>query len=471
VSNRFVNEYDEHNSVLVWSSEDNMSSLDEYKTGTMDIVSKVAYLAGVPKIFFDKEDNPLKLSIYEELEENKKAKKIRTLSKIRNTIIKNIDAVDSRMVYEMKNINSMPDLFDNEEIEYLHKNGVSLFKVNYRAINYLIDLNKYIASNINGCKEIFPLWVEWEYIKDLFIMSKGLVPDAVRNEIYKFINNINDYPYHVYLSWAPKEKGNIFYNDKKFLDLLYEHNGAKFIDYKKVTDASLSTKDRVYKYFEENDDIVIVVDCENSNPYKLYSVLHSLNEKELIKIKKLILVDDIHTTVTWQILDSMLMIPVEHIMIERINENKSLTDMKVATATCKEHYVNSINSFILCSSDSDYWALITSLSDANFLVLIEDIKCGVDIKREMDKSGIVYCSMDEFTDGNINKIKIKALTLQIEQYIKERINLNVNEMIDYAYTTTRIEMSESEKRQFYDNHIKNMRLTIRPDGRLELILN
>jgi len=42
-------------------------------------------------------------------------------------------------------------------------------------------------------------------------------------------------------------------------------------------------------------------------------------------------------------------------------------------------------------------------------------------------------------------------------------------MIDYAYTTTRIEMSESEKRQFYDNHIKNMRLTIRSDGKLNLI--
>ena len=156
MSNRFVNEYDEHNSVLVWSSEDNMSSLDDHKTGTMDIVSKVAYLAGVSKTFFDKKDNPLKLSIYEELEENKKAKIIRTLSKIRDTIIKNFDTVDNRMVYEMKNINSMPDLFDNEEIEYLHKNGVTLFKVNYRAINYLIDLNKYIANNINSCKEIFP---------------------------------------------------------------------------------------------------------------------------------------------------------------------------------------------------------------------------------------------------------------------------------------------------------------------------
>lgn len=443
---------------------------EQYKSRTMDIVSKVSYLAGLPYSYFEREDHPVKLSIFNELEENKTAKIVRILSKIRYTIIRNFDKVDSWMVYDMKNLNSMPELFDNRDINFLWKNDISLVKVNYRATNYIIDINKLITEYINKCKIIFPLWVEWDYIRELFIMPKGTAAGSVKGESLRYTHNLNDYPYQLYLSWAPHEQGNWFYNDEKFLTLLYGHHGSIFYDVKKVRDASVSTKKDIYNYLEENEDTVLVVDCENSDPYKLYGVIQSLKEDELDKIKKILLFDDIHTSTTWQILDQMLTIPVEHILIERVNENKSLTDMRVATATCKEHYVNNINSFVLCSSDSDYWALISSLPEANFLVMIEDRKCGDDILREMDNNGILYCSMDDFTDGNVNAIKVKALTTQVEHYISEHMQLNVNEMLDDAYTRTRIEMTDKEKKQFYDNYIKNMRLTIQNDGSVKVIL-
>lgn len=450
--------------------EQDIMDRNKYPSKTMDIVSRVFYLAGLPYYYFEKEDNPIKLSIYNELEANKDAKIIRILTKIRTTLIKNHKKISYRMTYDLKNINAMPELFDYEDFKFLQKNDINLIKANYRPNNYIIDINKLITEHINKCKDIFPLWVEWEYIKELYIMPKGTTEANVKSACRKFFQNFSDYPYQIYLSWTPHEQGNWFYNDEKFLTLLYGHHGSIFYDVKKVRDASVSTKKDIYNYLEENDDTVLVVDCENSDVYKLYGTIQSLKENELGKIKKILLFDDIHTSTTWQILDQMLTIPVEHILIERVNENKSLTDMRVATATCKEHYVNNINSFVLCSSDSDYWALISSLPDANFLVLIEDRKCGEDIQREMDNNGILYCSMDDFTDGNVNAIKVKALTTQVEHYISEHIQLNVNEMLDDAYTRTRIEMTDKEKKQFYDNYIKNMRLNIQNDGNVKIIL-
>ena len=46
-----------------------------------------------------------------------------------------------------------------------------------------------------------------------------------------------------------------------------------FDDLSKVTDASDEIKKNIKDYIRDNQEITIVVDCENANPYKLYSVL------------------------------------------------------------------------------------------------------------------------------------------------------------------------------------------------------
>ena len=80
----------------------------------------------------------------------------------------------------------------------------------------------------------------------------------------------------------------------------------------------------------------------------------------------------------WKILEYSVKIPVEHIMTERVKQNKSLVDIQLTARACQEHYQNQVDSFVIVSSDSDYWGLISSLSDARFLVMIEREKCGPD---------------------------------------------------------------------------------------------
>ena len=157
------------------------------------------------------------------------------------------------------------------------------------------------------------------------------------------------------MNWPAGEQGNILYNDKKFISLLYEIHEDYFSDMSKVTDASLMTKEGIYRFLEQSKRCAIVVDCENSDPYKLYATLNNLNQNALLhKIAKIILYDDIHTTSAWDILNEFTEIPVEHEIIERVKENKSLVDIRLTTGTCREFFQNETDSFILASSDSDY---------------------------------------------------------------------------------------------------------------------
>lgn len=157
-------------------------------------------------------------------------------------------------------------------------------------------------------------------------------------------------------------------------------------------------------------------------------------------------------------------------MIERVKQSKSLVDVMLIARTCQEHYKNNVDSFILVSSDSDYWGLISSLPEARFLVMIERENCGPDLKNALLNAGIFYCYIDDFYSGNAEDIKLGALFKEMERYIDQTIRLNINEMFSAALKATRIEMSSSEKKQFIAKYLKTMQMEITDDGDVVLQL-
>lgn len=68
-----------------------------YRDSTYELVSKVAYLLGVPKRIFDNEHEPPKLEVYERLEKDKNARIIRNLSIIRTAIIRNYKNIKDKI--------------------------------------------------------------------------------------------------------------------------------------------------------------------------------------------------------------------------------------------------------------------------------------------------------------------------------------------------------------------------------------
>ncbi len=436
-----------------------------YKNSTYELVSKLAYLIGVPKRIFEKEHEAPKMETYKLLETNKNARIIRNLCIMRTSIERNFKKINDAMRMDFRGLANMPEYIPRENLDQLSEDGVNFIKKSSSKLyQHIIELNRLISDRINNCKNIFPIWINWEYVKELFIMPNGLTEQGTKAAAELYYGHRMSYPYQTYINWTPSDEGNILYNDKKFVTLLYRWHGDYFTEYSRVSDAGDYIKNNIYDFINASEKTVLVVDCENSDPYKLCATLRNLDFEIMRKISSIILFDDVHTATAWKILEAYTNIPVERNMIERLKQDKSLVDMQLAARACKEHYQNNVDSIVIVSSDSDYWALITSLPDVKFLMMIEREKCGPDMKSALESSGIFYCYLDDFYSGNSDDIKRSALFGEMKRYIDDAVHLNAYDMFGAALRNTRIEMSHAERQQFYDKYIKQMSLTIDDDG-------
>lgn len=436
-----------------------------YKDSTYELVSKVAYLIGVPKRIFENEHEAPQLEIYEQLDKDKTARIVRNLCVVRTSIERNFKHINDKMRMEYKTILSMPEYVPSDSLNQLTADGINFIKKSSTKLaHHIIEINRLISDRINNCKPLFPLWINWQYIKDLFIMPNGLTEEGTKLAADLYYSNLSYYPYQVYINWIPADEGNVLYNDKKFATLLYQWHNDYFGEMSKVSDAGTYVKSNIYDYIEDSDKVVVVVDCENSDPYKLVATLKNLNSDYTQKIASIILFDDVHTASAWRILEEFTKIPVEHMMIERVKQSKSLVDIMLTARACQEHYTNNVDSFIIVSSDSDYWGLIQSLPYARFLVMIEREKCGPDMKAALISSGIFFCYIDDFYSANAEEIKHSALFREMYRYIDNHVQLNVNEMFSEALRATRIDMADAEKKQFFHRYIRSMQMSISDDG-------
>ena len=440
-----------------------------YKDSTYAIVSKVAYLIGIPKRIFENEHEPPKLDVFAQLENDKNARIIRHLCIIRTEIERNFKYINQKMKMEYKTILSLPQYVPADSINQLLADGVNFIKKsNVKLAEHVVEINRIISDRINNCKNLFPLWLNWNYIRELFIMPNGLCEKGTKSAAEVYYAKRLFYPYQMYINWLPCDEGNILFNDKRFVSLLYHWHNDEFTEYSKVSDAGSYIKDSIYDFIDDSERVVIVVDCENSDPYKLSATLRRLNSAYTEKITSIILFDDIHTASAWSILERFTSIPVEHILIERIKQNKSLVDIRLTARACQEYYENKVDSFIIVSSDSDYWGLISSLPKAQFLVMIEHDKCGPDMKSALSNSGIFYCYLDDFYSGDSEELKTNALFQEMRDYMEKAIQLNAIEMLNNALRATRIEMTAAERQQFYNRYVKTLQLSIDDAGKVSL---
>ena len=437
----------------------------DYENNTYTVISKIAFLIGVPKRIFENEHEPPQMEWYEKLYNNKNARIVRNLSILRTAIEQNFKNIYEQMRYELKNLHSLPEYIPQDSLEMLITDGITIEKANCTPSQYIININRYLTDRINNCKSLFPLWLKWDYVRSLFLMPNGLCEMGIKQAANEYYAHKNMYPYQVYINWAYAGSGNILYNDKKFVTLLYEAHEDYFTDLSKVSDAGNLTKAGIYHFLERSEKTVMVVDCENSDPYKLYATLKNLDQEALLnKISKIILYNDVHAASAWKILNRFTSIPIEHNMIERLKDNKSLVDIRLTTGTCREFFQNHVDSFILVSSDSDYWGLISAMPEVRFFVMVESIKCGPDIKNALIDAGISYCYIDDFCTGNSNEIKVAAVLSEVRQSLDQAFHVNIQEILENAYRTTRADMTTAEKNQFYDRYIKNMRIVIAENG-------
>ena len=100
--------------------------------------------------------------------------------------------------------------------------------------------------------------------------------------------------------------------------------------------------------------------------------------------------------------------------------------------------------------------------------MIERDSCGPDLKNALVNAGIFYCYIDDFYSGNAEDVKHSAIFKAMYQYIDNAVRLNVNDMFTEALKVTRVEMTSSERNQFFAKYIKTMQMHIDANGDLSL---
>jgi len=447
----------------------------QYHRNTYEVVSVMAYLIGVDRIRFEYTPPTLNPDTFNVLSESKDARIIRNLCIIRTALIKHNRDIQRTFTYEIKNIGSIPEFIPSECVLLLNQDGVELYKSKPDVYIYLTIVNSEIANRINNIKPLFPEWLKWDYIRPLFIMPNGSKTQGLKQVINEYNTDRNRYPFQCYINWRGEWQGNILNSDKKFVKLLYEYYHEYFEDDSLVQDAGDKIIDSLDTFLESANRAIIVVDCENSDPIKLTAALYSLTIEQRSAICKLILFDSSYTTAAWKVLSNPSFglggITIEYITVDRLKQQKSQVDMALATRTVREVYTNSVDSVILVSSDSDYWAMIQTLDDIKFLVLVEKEKCGRDIKEALSNSEIRYCYIDDFCTSTSYKIKTQTVLNEIKENIAARVaGINMNQLLADALKATWVKMSDSEKKQFYDRYLQKPRITVDADGKVEITL-
>lgn len=249
---------------------------------------------------------------------------IRHLCIIRTAIERNFKYINDKMRTEYKTILSLSQFVPADSISQLSADNVNFIrKWNTKLPAHIIEINRIISDRINNCKHLFPLWLNWKYIRELFIMPNGLCEKGTQEAAGSLLwTHIAFYPYQMYIHWSPSDQGNILFNDKRFVSLLYRWHNDEFYRVQQSLRRRQLYKRRIYDFIDDSQKVVIVVDCENSDPYKLSATLRRLNSTYTEKITSIILFDDIHTASAWSSLEKFTSVSVEHILIERIKQNQ-----------------------------------------------------------------------------------------------------------------------------------------------------
>ena len=435
-------------------------------TEKKDLVTTVAYLIGVKEYFLNEYFEAECHDLLEKLRNDQNASTIRYLCKLRVALMQNFRATDQAMRYDFKNLNTL-EYYDHDEIHQLEKWGIPIIKVNYRAEKYMEDICTHISNNISKCSNLFFDWQRFDYIKELFRIPGYKKTNILQKEFDLYMANMDLYPFKTYIHWHPIDCGNLLQNDEKFMKILFSMHNDTFQDRSKCRDANEEVKNNIYDFISDSEKTAIVVDCENSDAYKFMGVLRNLNSEQLAKIEKITLYDDKNTSSSWDWIANYTDIPVEHIEVERVCDQKSLVDVRMTSGVCMDFYTKGITSFILLSSDSDYWALISSLPDANFLVMYEYSKCSPALKDMLEKHSYYYCAIDDFCSGNTEDFKKRVLFETLKSHLPDISSLNGKELARKVHEETFTHATEKEIQHFFERYIKNLKLKIDDNGKMQ----
>lgn len=120
-----------------------------------EIVSKVGYLIGVPRQFF--EDGKLQLEYYDSLEAEQDARIVRNLCHIYTMLNRHFSKIQGEMKTNVKNLDAIEETED--AIKILQDSDVDIINANFTVNKYRPMIAREIRKRIIACAKFFPDWV------------------------------------------------------------------------------------------------------------------------------------------------------------------------------------------------------------------------------------------------------------------------------------------------------------------------
>ena len=431
----------------------------------------IGYLLGVKSDYLEQlENNREKFSeIFNTVSANESAVAIRSLNNIRSNLMLRFKDVSRLIRVDSPNFTPIYNIeYFKDDFKTLTKLGINIGTGRSDINEYLKIINTEITRRIDAVKILFPDWIDFRHIKFMFNM-----PQNIEEESKKFQMNQNCYPYKRYFNWIyPEELGNILLTDERILEVVYYNNGDAFQDENRVVDASDHVKRSISEFINNGNKIQIFIDGENIDPYSFAAAIYDLQDHEIKKIEKIVVYyDEKYSSRAWQMLKHFTFdIEVEAVPVSRIIEEKSLVDHKLVAGISKAYYRDNVDSFILASSDSDFWAVMEDI-DANYLVMAEKESCGYTFRDVLRKNNIFYCYIDKFMIPEDDKFFKTVFCRELEKILEEKYNLgNAKDLLKEAVRQSRADISEGVFDNLYNRYIKGLKLTIDKSGNLKIIV-
>lgn len=465
--------FDELQSLFVDEESGAIETVDKskFRNYSKSIALTVAYLLGVreEQLIHLKDDTVEWEPFWGKLQKNENALVIRTLNNIRSNLMLQFKNVSRGTRVTSENYQPLDKMaFFEQDFKTLNRLEIRLYVPGNDINEYLRRIQAEIDRRIDSVKALFPAWVEFKHIRLMFTM-----PRDVETESKKFQHNQNFYPYKRYFYWVyPEEVGNILITDERLLTLAYSNGGETFMDRQRVVDASDHVRKSIKEFIAQGEKIQFFVDGENISPYSLASALESLGQEELSKIDKIIVYcDAVHSPRAWKMLNSFFTnMRVEIIAVNRIMEEKSLVDHKIVAGVTRAFYADGVDSFILASSDSDFWSVIED-TKANFLVMVERENCGYSFREIMRNNNVFYCYLDSFRTSQEDKLFRAVLRHELDEVIEKTFpTVNAKNILSQALWQSRREVSDGVFDELFNTYIKNLRLKIERDGTICVML-
>ena len=474
------NMLDEDKKSSLQTFSENLPVRSETPKTKREIVSKIAFLIGIDDKYFgidptqNENMNPqFYRSVYDEMNQDKEARIVRNLCRLRTKIQRNFKAIYTEMNSDIKNLDSIPDLVPQDALKTLESDGIQFVRARRRLDEYIVDVHNYLLPHVPNCQKFLPDWIKWPYVRNLFFINRGNTIEGNKEAARTYSEFRDLFPYQSFINWDPDgSDGNILRDDAKFLPILYERNRDRFYDMSKVTEAGDAALTNPEDFFARSQRVIVAVDCENADPCKVIGIIKDLDAKGLVnKISKILLVDDEHTSSQWRALRRNENLPLEYYLTDRVKDEKSAVDVAMTIKFYREivqaqNEGNPIDSAVIISSDCDFWPLIELTPEVKFLVMLEYDNCSQAYYQRLQNNDISFFYIDEFfMSGNV-ELKTEVVLQEVIHEIEENhLNkLNLFSVINRALLKLDLKMTETEITQFLEKYITVMSIGFAKNG-------